>query len=454
MQDIVTPVQPVLEAITRAGGMPLIVGGAVRDALLGIDAQDIDIEAFGLTPGQLATAVSTVGRIDAVGRSFGVLKLRLNNGRAVDVALPQRRSRNPTGERGYIPVPDPDVTPRDACARRDFTWNAMAVTANGHVLDFFGGQQDLQARVIRHTSDAFDDDPLRVLRAMQFAARFHFHLAPETATRCQNLVAEASALPAERIWGEWQKWALYGRWASAGLRALAESGWLAHYPELAALMGCPQDPQWHPEGDVWVHTGHVCNAAATIAARDGLPSEQRETLLFAALCHDLGKPTTTTADPDGRIRSPGHAETGLEPTRTLLARMGAPSRVTDTVVPLVREHMSLIHDVPNERSVRRLAVRLGSATITDWRRLVAADASGRPPLPAMDPGAIVEQLAAQLGAATGKPEPIVNGRHLLALGYPAGPSMGAVLRRAYTAQIEGEFSTLEEGLEWLKRAIT
>jgi tRNA nucleotidyltransferase (CCA-adding enzyme) len=381
-----------------------------------------------------------------------VLKLRLAGGREADIALPQLRSLNPSGERGHIPVPDPSLTPREAAARRDFTWNALALRPSGELLDFFGGQRDLHDRIIRHVSEAFDEDPLRVLRAVQFAARFEMQLAPETAARCRALLPQAAGLPVERVWGEWQKWALKGRRPSAGLRVLSESGWLAHYPELAALVGCPQDPEWHPEGDVAIHTGYVCDIAAMIAGRDQLAEEERAALIFSALCHDLGKPATTARSEDGRIRSPGHAEASIELTHRLLTRMGVPRRIVDLTIPLVREHMAMNGAVPNPRSVRRLAVRLAPATIDDWRRLLEADASGRPPYPPADPGAAVAKLAKQLGASEGRPQPLVTGRDLLARGYSPGPALGALLRRAYAAQIEGEFATLEQGLRWLESA--
>jgi tRNA nucleotidyltransferase (CCA-adding enzyme) len=451
MNTLIVPLRPVLDALIQAGGTPLIVGGAVRDALLGLNPKDLDIEVHGLTPDALYAAVAPLGRINAVGRSFGVLKLRLPGGRELDIALPQRLSRNPSGERGFIPTPDPSLTPREAAARRDFTWNAMAFTADGQLVDFFGGQDDLRNRIIRHTSEAFDEDPLRVLRAMQFAARFSMRLAPETSARCQALLPEATTIPISRIWGEWQKWALRGQRPSLGLLALRECGWLALYPELVALDGCEQEPSWHPEGDVFIHTGHVCDAAAAIAVGNSLEEEQRTALLFAALCHDLGKPATTARDTDGRIRSPGHAEAGVEPTIALLERFGTPRRMIDLAVPLVREHMAMIHAIPNPRSVRRLAVRLAPATIADWRRLVAADASGRPPFPPADPGAPVEELAVQLDAGTGRPAPIVTGRHLMERGHPPGPRLGELLREIYTAQIDGEFTTLEEGLAWAER---
>ncbi|GAB4167311.1 MAG: multifunctional CCA addition/repair protein [Roseiflexaceae bacterium] len=453
MDNLLQPIQPIFAAIDQAGGSALLVGGAVRDHLLGLPIntiKDIDIEVYGLTPDALYHAIAPLGRVDAVGRSFGVLKIRLPNGRAIDLSVPQRRSEPMGGQPGSMPIPDPNISPAQAAARRDFTWNAMALTATGELLDFYEGRADLAAGMIRHTSAAFDEDPLRVLRAMQFAARFDFALHPSTAERCRRLLPAAATLPIERIWVEWSKWATRGKRPSRGLQVLEQVGWIAHYPEIAALVGCPQDPEWHPEGDVFVHTQHVCDMAAQIADTAALDHEDRAVLLFAALCHDLGKPATTYQDQHGRIRSPGHAEVGVEPTKALLGRMGAPSSVITMVVPLVREHMSLIHDTPNPRSVRRLAVRLNPATITEWRRLVAADASGRPPLPPSDPGASVAMLAVQQGAEHGKPVALVLGRDLISRGYTAGPHLGPILRQAYSAQIDGEFETQAEALAWIE----
>ena len=439
---------PLFAAMMRVGGHPLLVGGAVRDLLLGLTPTDIDIEVYGVDGQTLAAALAPFGRVNVVGRSFGVLKMRLDE-YEVDVALPSRRHPLPDEETGALPDYDPSLTPREALARRDFTINALALTPSGDLIDYFGGRADLEARVLRHTSEAFGDDPLRVLRAMQFAARFAMRLAPETAALCRTLLSQAAGLPPDRIWREWQKWALLGVFPSAGLRALDESGWLTLYPELAALQGCPQHPRYHPEGDVWTHTLHVCDAAARIADRDALDGHERLTLIVAALCHDLGKPPTTVIDDDGIPRSLGHEEAGVSLTQTVLVRIGAPHWIERWVTPLVREHLAQLNVQPTPRVVRRLAHRLAPATLQQWERLVEADASGRPPCPPDRPAAAFLAVAEAEGAAMSRPAPLVRGRDLIAAGVAPGPRLGALLRRAYEAQLDGVFNTAEEGVTWV-----
>lgn len=451
MNITATHIHPILAAIQAAGGRPLIVGGAVRDWLMGAEVKDFDIEVYGLPIEPLSELLASFGRVDAVGRSFGILKMRMPDGHELDVSLPRRESKVGAGHRGFIAEPDPTMTPREAAARRDFTWNALAVTPEGELLDFFGGAADLNAGIIRHTTAAFAEDPLRVLRAMQFAARFDMRLAPETVALAQALLPEAPTLATERVWGEWHKWALKGRKPSAGLRVLVETGWLSLYPELAALIDCPQDPLWHPEGGAWPHSLHVVDAAAEIAQRDELADDERTTLLFAALCHDLGKPATTAVDEDGRIRSPNHAQAGVAPAEALLRRIGCPRAVCAPIAPLVREHMAHITMHATDRAVRRLALRLAPATIAQWGRLVEADHRGRPPLPPSNPAEPIVALAKQLGAAAGRPTPILQGRHLIAAGMTPGPRLGALLDQAYQAQIDGAFSSVEEGLAWVAR---
>lgn len=444
-------IQPILAAIQAAGGHPLIVGGAVRDALMGVEPSEFDIEVYGMPINQLLELLAGFGRVDAIGRSFGILKLRTPAGQELDISLPRRESKIGAGHRGFLTTPDPTMTPREAAARRDFTWNALALTPAGELLDFFNGAADLRAGIIRHTTAAFAEDPLRVLRAMQFAARFDMRLAPETVALCRTLLPEASTLATERIWGEWQKWALKGRTPAAGLRVLAETGWLILYPELVALIDCPQDSLWHPEGSVELHTQYVVNAAATIADREQLAGNQRAILLFAALCHDLGKPATTAIGADGRIRSPGHAQAGVELAESLLRRIGCPRALVAQVAPLVREHMAHIGMQVSDRTVRRLALRLVPTTITQWGQLVEADHSGRPPLPASNPAATIVALSKQLSVSTGRPTPILQGRDLIATGLTPGPALGAVLERAYQAQIDGAFDSVEAGLAWVAR---
>ncbi|HEU4326441.1 MAG TPA: HD domain-containing protein [Roseiflexaceae bacterium] len=448
---LVERVRPALDALTRAGGAPLIVGGAVRDALLGQQSKDIDIEVYGLSADAVVAALGPLGPVNAVGRSFGVIKLRLRR-EELDVALPSRDNRH--GPRGRLPELDPSMTPQEAFARRDFTWNALGLTPQGELIDYYGGLADLRAGLIRHTSGAFGEDPLRVLRAMQFAARFSMRLAPETAALCHTLLPQAAGLPVERVWSEWQKWAVQGRDPAAGLLALEQSGWLALYPQLAALRGCPQEPRYHPEGDVWTHTLHVCGAAARIAEREQLQGEERALLLLAGLCHDLGKPATTQQAADGRIRSRGHAEAGVPLASAFLLQIGALRRLIEPLLPLVREHGAHYGmQTVTARAVRRLAARLRPATFAQLALLVEADYGGRPPLPPRQPMEPILARARELELLNGPPTPILRGRHLREAGYPADQRMAPLLRRAYEAQLDGLFATPEEGLTWLDQAL-
>lgn len=446
--------EQLIATIRRAGGWPLVVGGAVRDMVLGHEPKDVDFEVYGLNVDALIAALREFGEVHAVGASFGVLKLHIG-GYAYDISVPRRESKAGSGHRGFIVACDPYMPPQEAAARRDFTWNAMAYDpSSGVILDFFGGQDDLAARRLRHTSPAFAEDPLRVLRAMQFAARLDLSLDPTTAELCRSLAGEYATLAVERIWGEWEKWALKGIVPSAGLRVLRESDWIVHYPDLAALIDCPQEPAFHPEGDVWIHTGFVADAAAHIAERDKLMGDDRITLILAALCHDLGKPTTTMRRADGRIVSPGHAEAGDAPTRRFLASIGCPARVVQRVRVLVREHMThtSISGEVSPRQVRRLAERLGlgGEQIAQLARLVEADYSGRPPLPGGMPEAMATAVrqAGALGVTTTPPPALLAGRHLVAAGYLPGPSLGVILRAARTAQLDGVFEDEAGALRW------
>ena len=204
----------------RSAGRPRLVGGAVRDWLLGLESKDFDVEVAGVSFDQLHAALAPFGPTDVVGRSFGVIKLRLD-GAEYDFSLPRRESKTGSGHRGFAVEPDPSLSDAEAAARRDFTLNAIAYDPFADALiDPLGGERDLRARVLRHTGPAFSDDPLRVLRAFQLAARFDFKLAPETAELCRTMVGAYHELPFERVWGEWDKWAVKSAKPSAGLTVL------------------------------------------------------------------------------------------------------------------------------------------------------------------------------------------------------------------------------------------
>lgn len=453
--------QRVLDACRSAGGYPLMVGGCVRDALMGDGAaasKDIDIEVYGVEDiGRLRTNLKMAGRVDEAGVSFGVLKIR-SGGEDFDVSLPRRDSKITDGHRGFAVDFDPNLDEVTACARRDFTINAMAYDPQTEELvDPFGGTADLAAGILRHTTEAFDEDPLRVLRGVQFAARFGFSIAPETSARARALSDDYQHLAKERVWGEFDKLLTKGVHLSAGFNALHECGWERHFPELAATRDVPQDAGWHPEGNVIEHLGLSGDAAAQIAIRDGLDADQRRVIVAASVFHDLGKVTHTQISPEGKITSYGHAEGGVEPTKSLLQRIGAPSHLQDKVLPLVREHMcyaSVDTDVPTDSTVRRLIRRLEGEngrgpTIHDWARVLEADASGRGAGNRASKGGAWVAVADKIGSRAQKS--ILRGDHLIAHGLKPSPQFSVIIKAALVAQDEGAFTDEAGALEWLRQ---
>jgi len=452
---IVQELQNISEAIIEAGGEPFVVGGCVRDSFLEIDNKDYDVEVFGLSYEELVRALRPFGRPNLVGASFGVTKLRLPSGIEVDISLPRRDNKVAAGTRGFEVEFDAELSPEEAAARRDFTINAMSRSLRtGDLVDPYRGQFDLEDRLLRHTSDHFAEDPLRVLRGFQFCGRFGLVPVYETAVLCKNLLAEFDALPVERIWGEWYKWAAKSVKPSLGLDFLKRCGWLAKFPELAALDGVPQDSVWHPEGGVWLHTLHVCDAAAEIAIRECLGEEERVTLVLAALCHDLGKPDTTVFS-EGHWRSPGHCEEGVPIARKFLKRIGCFERIIEVIEPLVAEHLVHVRKEVNPRIVRRLSNRLGKATIKQLMLLVEADMKGRPPLPGGLPEEAKEmlKLAEVLELESQKPRPLIGGKHLIDRGYQPGPNFKKVLSACFEAQLDGEFEDEESGVIFLEKLL-
>jgi tRNA nucleotidyltransferase (CCA-adding enzyme) len=431
--------------VESAGGRAYLAGGAVRDRLLGRQPVELDVEVFGLAAAGLRELLSRHWGLDEVGGSFAVLKLR---GSAIDVSLPRTERKTGTGHRDFEVSAAPEMPPEEASRRRDFTVNSMLYDPLRHELvDAYGGRSDLADGRLRHTSERFSEDPLRVLRGMHFVARFELTPEPATLDLCRGLSMEE--LPRERVFEEWRKLLLSAERISLGLDFLRDVDWLRFFPELEALVGCEQDPIWHPEGDVWVHTGHVLNAFA-----EDRRGDDKEDLIvgLACLCHDLGKPATTSFE-RGRVRSIGHEAAGEEPTRRFLDRLTRQSELIEGVVPLVEHHLKprqLYDGGAGDAAVRRLAQKVGR--IDRLVRVARADARGRPPLRADDdpPGRWLLERAQALELADRRPQPLVQGRHLLERGLEAGPHFGPILDRCFEAQLDGRFTSLESGLSFLE----
>jgi tRNA nucleotidyltransferase (CCA-adding enzyme) len=445
----------IAHAVRDAGGRALVVGGWVRDRLMdapGPEKGNIDLEVFGIAGDRLRTLLEAFGRVEAVGESFQVYKLG-----DVDVSLPRRDSKAGRGHRGFVVTGDPDMSIAEAARRRDFTVNAISWDPlTGEYFDPFNGRGDLERRILRMVDAAtFADDSLRVLRAVQFAARFDFELDPATAARCRAIALDD--LPAERVWGELEK-LLFAPRPSIGLVLAMELGVVARlFPELQALAGCPQEPEWHPEGDVWVHTLQVIDRARTRV--DDLDRPRRIAVMLGAAAHDLGKPPTTALI-DGRIRSMDHEEQGVAPATAFLDRLNIHAidgyDVRGQVLGITAQHLKpgswyKVRDQVGDGAFRRLAQKVDLELLA---RVARADCEGRRPgqfdCTAMD---WFLERARSLGVEHRPPEPILLGRHLLDLGLEPGRRIGEILKVVYEQQMDGKVTNLNEAIDAAKRLI-
>jgi tRNA nucleotidyltransferase (CCA-adding enzyme) len=445
--------QAIARAVRAEGGRALIVGGWVRDRLVGRPSKDIDLEVFGVPAARLRALLEQFGHVETIGESFTVYKSG-----DIDVALPRRESKVGRGHRGFLVEGDPGMSIDEASRRRDFTINAIAwdpLTAE-HI-DPRGGRADLEARVLRVVDAAtFGDDSLRVLRAMQFIARFDLAPAPGTVDTCRAIALDD--LPAERVWGEFEKLLLLPPRPSLGFLFARDAGVVERlFPEMHALIGCGQEPEWHPEGDVWNHTLLVIDEAR--ARIDDLPRWGKIAVMLGAVCHDFGKPATT-AFFDGRIRSHDHEEAGVGPARALLDRLNVHSidgvDVRAQVFGLTAHHLKpgswyKVRNEVGDGAFRRLAQRVDLELLA---RLAAADCAGRHP-GEFDCTAMAWFLdrARSLGVEHDAPKPLLLGRHLLALGLKPGPRIGEILALVYERQLDGTITTVEEGIAAAKQIL-
>ncbi|KXK00004.1 MAG: metal dependent phosphohydrolase [Acidobacteria bacterium OLB17] len=454
--------------IAAAGGRAMLVGGCVRDELMGIDAKDWDIEVYHLAAERLRKVLAEFAaecfdtEVITVGEAFAVYKI----GPQIDVSIPRRERRSGRGHRGFVIEGDPEMSFAEACSRRDFTVNAILKDVlTGEIVDPFDGRADIAAKVLRHVSDeTFAEDSLRVLRAAQFAGRLKFEIDPGTAELCRQI--ELSDLPKERVWGELEKILLLAEEPSRGLRWLYELDAVAKaFPELQTLVGVPQEPEWHPEGDVDVHTMMVADEARKLI--DDLPYEKKVTVMLAALAHDLGKPPTTQFF-DGRWRSHSHDEAGVEPTISFLDRLGIYTingfDVREQVIQLVRYHLkpgeffkANSKQAVGDGAFRRLARKVEPDLLY---RVAKADSLGRnpdwlPPEKRFGSEAqewFIERVR-ELDIERKAPEPILLGRHLIEMGLTPSPRFKTILDAVYELQLDGQVTTLDEAFPAAQKMI-
>jgi tRNA nucleotidyltransferase (CCA-adding enzyme) len=448
------------EAIREAGGRALLVGGCVRDALMGAQPKDWDLEVYNLDAARLREILDQFGPVNIVGEAFTVYKL----GNHLDVSVPRRERKSGRGHKAFVIEGDPSMSIEDATRRRDFTINAILQDPlTGELIDPFDGRGDIEQRVLRAVSnETFAEDSLRVLRAAQFAARFDFDIDADTVELCRTI--DLSDLPAERIWGEMEKLLLRAARPSIGLEWLRRLGASEKlFPEIQNLIGVPQDPEWHPEGDVFVHTQLAVDRARELI--EDLPYPRQVTVMLAALAHDFGKPSTTQFL-EGRWRSRGHEEAGVPPAESFLDRINVHTidgyNVRAQVIALVREHLKpgefyKKRDEVGEGAFRRLARRCEPDLLY---RVAKADSLGRNaewvPREKWYGSEAQEwfiQRSRELQVEQRPPDPLLLGRHLLDLGIEPGPRMGEITRAVYEMQLDGRVRNLDEAIAEARKII-
>ena len=428
--DTSAAIEAIAQGVARIGGRALIVGGSARDQLLGRPPRDRDVEVLGLDLDALMELLAEFGRPIRVGRSFESLRLP---GLDIDFGVAEA----------------PELNFAAAALRRDLTINSMAIDPLTHeILDPHGGRRDLGAGVMRATDPGrFGDDPLRALRVARLAAELEMRPDAELSLLCGQ--QDLGAVARERIFEEFRKLLLRAQRPATFFRFLEQAELLGHFPELDALRGVPQDPHWHPEGDVWTHTLMVVDAAAPlrVGGNDDLA------FMFGALCHDMGKPGQTRLQGE-RVEAHGHEARGVAAATAFLERMRAPTRLVGQVAGLVEHHLAPAFYPRNDagpRGYRRLARKLSDAHVSMelLARVARADQLGRTTEDAragiFPDGERFLEAAAALGVSEGAEPDVVQGRHLMDRGIEPGPAFGDILARCRSLQDE----TGETDPQWI-----
>jgi len=420
--------------LQEAGHTAYFAGGCVRDELLGLDPHDYDIA----TSAKPTEVQQLFPHTQAVGAHFGVI-LVMEHGRAFEVATFR-------SDHEYIDGRRPEMvtfsTPEEDAARRDFTINGMFHDpVADKFIDFVGGQVDLKSKTLRAIGDPvarFREDKLRLLRAIRFAARFGYEIDPATWDAIKVHAADIHAVSAERIREELVKIFAHAN-RVRGFDLLDQSGLLKEIlPEIEALKGCEQPAQFHPEGDVFVHTR---------AMLELLPPDAPVAVALSVLFHDIGKPPTFRYHKDeDRIRFSGHDRVGAEMTGRVMERLRFSRADIDRTVEAVRQHM-VFKDVQNMRTakLKRFMARDGFDEELELHRVDCLSSHG-----ALDNYNFLKTKAEEFANEPLIPPPLVTGHDLMALGWKPGPHFGPILEAVQTAQLEGTLSTTEEAINWVK----
>ncbi len=442
-KKITTEVKEISDIVKSNGGKCYAVGGCVRDMLLDIIPNDFDLEVYGLSCEELITILSPKYEVDAVGQCFGVLKLKGIN---IDIALPRTESKVGIGHKDFKVTPSSSLTLREASLRRDFTINSLSYDIDqSQLIDTFDGYTDLKNKVLRHVSDKFSEDPLRVLRGMQFIARFGLTPHPDTVELCKTIPFEG--LSKERVFEEFKKLLLKGNDIKAGLEFLEACDWLKHFPLINALTTSQQSPDHHPEGNVAVHTYHCLNHFA----KHRIGNDEEDLIVgLAVLVHDIGKPATYTCV-DGNIHNYGHDVAGVPIAKQFLETLTNSEDLINAILPLVRWHMApgnYFRAKSGDKAIRRMSIDV--KRIDRLIRVCEADSGGRPPIPFDDKHLVwLLERAQNLKVDKAPLGRIMKGRHLVDRGLTPGQGFGLVLDILFADQIEGKFSTEEEGIAYL-----
>lgn len=438
----------IVETLRQRGFQAYLVGGCVRDLLLAREPKDYDV-ATDATPKQVMDIFPDTY---AVGAQFGVVLVPAPDQDVESAVTPEGSTKSRAVEVatfrsdiGYSDGRHPDEVrfsrdPREDVARRDFTINGMLLDpVNGEVLDFVGGRKDLDAGIIRTIGDAerrFAEDTLRMLRAVRFAARFEYTIEPATFAAMHKMAEQIQVVSRERVRDELTRMLTEGR-ARRAFLLLDESGLLKHVlPEISAMKGVEQPPEFHPEGDVFVHT---------LLLLDNLPHPCPLTLAWGALLHDVGKPPTfRVAD---RIRFDDHVDVGVKMAEEICQRLRFSNDEMTQILALVENHMRFAH-----------ATRMKESTLKKFLRLPAFDehlalhradclASHRN----LSTYEFVREKRAEIPPEKIRPAPLVTGDDLIAAGHPPGPRFREILNAVEDAQLEGRLLSRDEALDFVRR---